>query len=91
MPSSSIVLLCKKKKPFFFSLAGKVEESWIREQGTWKGKWSLPLMNSKQILDTLSQKRKTSKVRRKKSAKYVEDLPYFYKSQNLDKSTQKAE
>lgn len=43
---------CVKKKKIFncsFSAWLGVEESWSQEQGTWKGKWSPPLMYSKQI------------------------------------------
>lgn len=39
----------KKKMNCSFSAWLGVEESWSQEQGTWKGKWSPPLMYSKQI------------------------------------------
>lgn len=82
------MLLCKKKKKKLncsFSAWLGVEESWSQEQGTWKGKWSLPLMYSKQI----PQKRKRHLTYEGRHVQRTLKTSHLYTSlRALTKSTQ---
>lgn len=52
----------KERKNYSYSAQLGVEGSWSQDQGTCKGKWSLPLMNSKPILDACLSNEETSRV-----------------------------
>lgn len=86
-------MVFKKKKNCSFSAWLGVKQSWSQEHGTWKGKWSLPLMNSKQMLTSPERKRRHLRYEERSLQRTLKTCPLYtsLKTQSKKKYTENCD